>query len=85
MGAEMNAKLFFDGFKKGFKDFGHNISIIVNSALLVFVYLIGVGITSVVAKLASKHFLDTKRSKSKSYWSELNLKRKPVDEYYRQF
>ena len=79
-------KRFFSGFKKGLKSFGHNISLVVNSVLLTIVYLIGVGATSIVAKLIGKHFLDKKISKEQStYWSELVLKKKPIEEYYRQF
>jgi len=79
-------KQFFRGFKEGFKDFGHSISVIVNSALLLAVYLVGVGLTSIFAKLSGKRFLHKKLSKSReTYWSDLNLKKKPIDEYYRQF
>ncbi len=77
---------FFNGFKKGFRDFGLNLATIVNCILLSFVYVIGVGITSSVAKIFRKQFLETKIStKAKSYWSNLNLKKKKLDDYYRQF
>ncbi len=77
---------FIKGFKRGMGDFGQTISIIINSALLFVVYFIGVGITSVLAKVVGKHFIKTKISKkSKTYWSDLNLKKKPLEEYYRQF
>ncbi|MBS3126403.1 hypothetical protein J4453_03125 [Candidatus Woesearchaeota archaeon] len=75
---------FFKGFKKGVKMFGQNIGVIVNTALLAIVYIIGVGITSIIAKLFRKHFLDLKHSPH-SYWSDLNLKKKPMKDYYRQF
>lgn len=79
-------KQFFKGFQRGLKEFGHNINMIINSALLSTVYLIGVGFTSIFAKLVGKHFLDTKISKKrKTYWSDLNLKKKLIEEYYRQF
>lgn len=76
---------FFKGFKEGLKDFSSNISIIINTLLLFIVYLIGVGITSIIAKLFKKHFLDIKLSKKKSYWTNLNLKKKRIGEYYKQF
>ena len=77
---------FFGGFNEGMKKFGNNISVIINSVLLSIVYLIGVGIVSIFAKLFGKHFLDTKISEnSKSYWSNLNLKKQPLENYYRQF
>ena len=79
-------KNFFKGFKKGTELFGKNISIIVNTALLFIVYIIGVGLTSLIAKLFGKHFMDLKISKKKkSYWSKLDLKKRPEEEYYRMF
>lgn len=79
-------KEFFKGFKIGQKKFGEDIAIIINSILLSFVYLIGVGLTSIFAKIFGKHFLDLKVDENKkTYWSELNLGKKPLEEYYRQF
>ena len=76
-------KDFIAGFKSGFKQFGHNISLIVNSVLLSFVYFVGVGLTSIISKIMKKHFLDLKRKKS--YWLDWNLSKKDMEEYYRQF
>lgn len=79
-------KQFFKGFNIGQRQFGENISIIVNSVLLTFVYFVGVGPTSVVAKIFRKNFLELDiDKKSKSYWSKLNLENKSIDDYYRQF
>lgn len=79
-------KQFFKGFKEGMNDFGSCISTIINSALLLIVYIIGVGLTSLFAKLAGKHFFSRRPSSKKdTYWSDLNLKRKPIEDYYRQF
>ncbi len=79
-------KNFVKGFKKGFTQFGHNLSNLVNSILLSIVYFIGVGITSIIAKITKKHFLEMKIKKSqKTYWSNLDLKKQKMDEYYRQF
>ena len=79
------SKRFFNGFKKGMRKFGNYISLIINTTLLTFVYLIGVGLTSIFAKIIGKHFLEMKISKKSTYWSDLNLKKKPIKEYYRQF
>ncbi|MAH49402.1 hypothetical protein CMI37_26505 [Candidatus Pacearchaeota archaeon] len=77
---------FIQGFEKGMKSFGKDISAIVNSVLLSFVYLVGVGLTSICAKIFSKHFLDSKlKQDEKSYWIDLNLTKKPRKTYYRQF
>lgn len=77
-------KLFFKGFKKGMKSFNESISAIINTILLFMVYIIGVGLTYAFAKIAGKHFLDLKKRED-SYWSDLNLKKKEMKEYYRQF
>lgn len=78
-------KEFFKGFRNGMRNFGQGIALIINSVLLLAVYFIGVGFTSIFAKLFRKHFLDMRLSEKDSYWSELNLKKKPIEEYYRQF
>jgi hypothetical protein len=80
-----NLMVFFSGFKKGFKDFSHVVVNAINFFLLFFVYFIGVGITSLIAKAFGKHFLDIKKRNVNSYWSPLNLGKKPQEEYYRQF
>ncbi len=70
-------------FKKGMHNFAELVAVIVNSALLLLVYVVAVGPTSLVARLAGKKFLDT--SKKESYWVKLDLKKRPIKEYYRQF
>jgi len=77
-------KTFFRNFKKGMEEFNSNIIIIVNSVLLSFVYFIGVGITSIFAKLLKKHFLELKRRRE-TYWEDSDLKKRPIENYYRQF
>lgn len=83
----MNKIFFFlRGFKDGMHQFGQTISIIINSGLLLIVYFIGIGFTSIIAKMSRKHFLDTDISKNeKSYWTDLNLKKKSIKEYHKQF
>jgi hypothetical protein len=77
---------FFEGFKDGMKSFGENIAIIINTVLLFLVYVLGVGITSIIAKIMGKRFLHTKISKRRdSYWAKLDLKKRSKEEYYRQF
>ncbi|MBD3155411.1 MAG: hypothetical protein GF368_02025 [Candidatus Aenigmarchaeota archaeon] len=60
-------KSFLKGFGKGFKKFGEGVSNVVNFVLLTFVYFIGIGITSLFAKIFGKKFLDMKEGE-KSYW-----------------
>ena len=82
----MKIKEFFKGFKKGQKEFGENIAIIINSVLLSLVYILGVGPTFIFSKIFGKDFLDLDIEISRnSYWEELNLNKKDIEEYYRQF
>lgn len=77
---------FFQGFLEGQKLFGESISIIINCVLLSIVYIFGIGLTSIFAKLFGNKFLDLKPDKNlKSYWLDLNLSTKPIKEYLRQF
>ena len=79
-------KLLLKGFGKGMKEFGENMTAIVNSFLLSIVYFIGVGVTSLFARIKRKRFLKTEIAKEKeTYWQDLNLKKKKFKEYYRQF
>ena len=80
-----SSKKFFTGFITGVQRFGNNITIIINTLLLSFVYFIGIGITSIIAKIVKKKFLDLTKEKKSSYWSDLNLDKRDIDKYYRQF
>jgi cytochrome c biogenesis protein CcdA len=75
---------FFKSLKAGFHLFGEYITTIINVILLTFVYLIGVGITAIIAKLSGKKFMETKLGK-KSYWEEYGLKKEKKENYLRQF
>lgn len=77
---------FLRGFQNGLEAFGCNITVLVNSLLLSMVYLTGVGITSIIARLVGKRFLDVELSKNRSsYWSDLDLEKRSIEDYYRQF
>lgn len=75
---------FWHGFGSGMKTFGETLSTIVNSVLLLFVYLVGVGITSIFAKISNKSFLQTNLDEE-SYWDDLDINEKTIEECYRQF
>ena len=75
---------FFKGFKKGMHNFGQNIAILINSALLLIVYFVGVGFTSVFAKIVGKHFLELNPKKN-SNWVEHKLTKEPIENYFRMF
>lgn len=81
------AQTFLKGCGEGMHLFGQNIALIINTILLTVVYVFGVGLTSLIAKVAGRHFLETKMKKGEkeSYWKGLNLGKKAVDEHYRQF
>ena len=76
--------LFVHGFSKGVKDFSENITTFVNFFLLSFVYLFGVGITAIIAKLIKKDFLDKKLHSKSSYWYKMDINKK-TDGYFKQF
>lgn len=76
---------FFKGIEEGFKGFNNIIIALINSVLLSIVYLIGVGITSIFAKITKKSFLDVKNENKDTYWQDLNLKKETIEKYYRQF
>ncbi len=76
--------LFVKGFKEGFKDFGHNVTNVVNFILLLPVYFIGIGITSLGAKILGKKFLELKQ-RGRTYWKKRNLGKQKLSTYYRQF
>ena len=79
----MNFINMIKNFYSGMKLFGENIVIIVNSILLLIVYIIGVGFTKIIVLMMRKSLIDTKLSAS-SYWKPINLK-KDLDSFYRQF
>jgi len=77
---------FFKEIKEGFKAYGDLIGTFVNSILLTIVYVIGVGITSILAKIVRKDFLEMKIDDSKeTYWNELNIGDEDLSLHYRQF
>ena len=76
---------FVKGLKEGQKEFGETISTIINTVLLSFVYIIGVGLTSIFAKLCGKKFLNMKFEKKDSYWTDLSIKAETKEDCLRQF
>ena len=76
---------FATGIKEGFQEFGATLATLVNAFLLTIIYFAGVGTTSVIGKICRKRFLELKSSERKSYWIDLNLGKKTLQEYRRQF
>lgn len=75
---------FINGFWKGQRNFSENIAVIINSILLSIVYFIGIGLTSIIAKIFGVSFLETKPEKN-SYWTETDISKNPREDCYRQF
>lgn len=74
-------------FKKILKPFeilSKIVSSIVNFILLSFVYFIGVGLTSLIAKISNKKFLDLKKENKDSYWEDKEVSNK-FEDHFRQF
>ena len=59
----MKIKIFLKGVTRGQREFGESITVIINSVLLSIVYFVGIGFTSIFAKISGKHFLDLKTKK----------------------
>jgi uncharacterized protein YqhQ len=76
---------FLNGFYEGMKQFGANIANAVNFVLLFFVYIFGIGITAVIAKIFGKHFLQLKKTGRYSYWDKIDTKEMKKGDFYRQF
>ena len=78
--------VFFIGFYKGMQLFGNKISIIINASLLIFVYILGIGTTSIIAKLFGKHFLKLHIEKEMlSYWEDSQMTEKKESEFLKQY
>lgn len=77
---------YSNDFKKGLTEFGLNFNALVNLIVLTLVYLLGIGPTSVVAKIFGKHFLSLKIVRNKkSYWVKLDKASDNISDHLRQF
>lgn len=79
-------KNYFNGFKKGIKNFGIPIATLVNSLILSAVYFFGLGLSFIVAKSLKKSLLDLEiKNNAESYWQNLDLDCSSAENNYRQF
>ena len=76
---------FFKGFLEGFRHFGHIVMNIVNFALLLVVYVFGIGIVSIVSKISGREFLGIKKTPKGSYWIKREWQAPEIKRAYRQF
>ncbi len=74
----------FERFSEFVKPFTDKVNLVVNTVLLSIVYFIGVGFTSISAKLVGKKFLKLEKENTNSYWidKEQNFSK---ESYFRQF
>lgn len=80
-----NLKTFWSSLHRGLRDFSEPIGVIVNSALLLIVYVVGVGLTVLLAKLSKKNFLNLRIDQRRStYWEDFPMP-KNKESYYSQF
>lgn len=80
----MSLKNFIKGFKKGFKNFGTSVTNVVNFIILLIVYILGIGLSAIVARVVGKKFLDLSHNKD-SYWVTTPIGTEDKDEYYRMY
>jgi hypothetical protein len=78
-------KNFLSGFRKGSHSFGAAVATAVNTVILTLVYFLAVGPTSLAAKAAKKEFLNLSLQERETYWEELSLEKKGMEDFYRQF
>lgn len=78
-------KDLFSYIKEGSKYFGEDISSIINSILLTFVYFFGVGITRIFIIFKKEKLIELNIDyKKPSYWEPIRINQKE-DDFYRQF
>jgi cytochrome c biogenesis protein CcdA len=68
------------GFVKGFREYGLTISAIITTALLLIVYIFGVGTTSLIAKISGRRFLS-----KNGEWEKIQQGKPNIENFYRQF
>jgi hypothetical protein len=76
---------FAYGFKEGFHAFGKSVTLVINIILTGAVYFLILDPTSLLSKIGKKSFLNLSTEKRKSYWEELNQKKKDKEYYYSQY
>lgn len=79
-------KKLLKNLKHGLIFFGQCVATVVNAALLLVVYALGVGLTALAAKLSGKHFLARHLDRERTtYWENIDQGKRSEDKYYRQF
>jgi len=81
----MGVKKIFSLFKNFLMKFSEFITSIINFIILVPVFFIGIGLTSLFSKIVRKHFLNLRIKEKESYWLDKNLTTQKLEKYYRMF
>jgi hypothetical protein len=72
-------------FLQFFKKFSLLMQGIVNFFLLIPVYLLGVGIVSLISRILGKHYLDLTNISKKSWWKTRDKRLDSEENYHRMF
>ena len=81
-----NFRLLFKGIYEGLGSFGRIVSGIVNFFLLLIIYLLGIGLVSLIFKFRKKKFLSLGwNSELKSYWADSPILHRKKGDYFKPF
>lgn len=79
-------RLLFKGIYEGLGQFGKVVSSFINLILLFIVFLFGIGLVSIFAKIFGQKFLEMKRPKNIStYWQDSVMSKRKKEDFYRPF
>ena len=79
-------KLFFKGLKTGMREFSHGLATSVNFILLSIVFILGIGLVSIVSKIKGKKFLKERNDNENTFWEKTNVGgKKSKEEYLKPF
>lgn len=81
-----SSRQFFRYVRDGAEFFGETIGTAVNTVILFAVYIIGVGLSALLAMAFRKQVLDMDIDRERaSYWHGIPVEEKTPEEYVRQF
>ncbi len=80
-------KLFFKGLGSGFQEPGHLLARLINTLLLLIVFVFGVGPVAIISRLRGKRYLATKSfsQTATTYWQDCSLENKSKEDYTKLF
>ena len=79
-------QLLFSGIYTGLGKFGSIVSSIINLIFLFIVFVLGIGVVSLIAKLVGKKFLTIKMDKKlNTYWQDTIMTKRKKEDYYKPF